>query len=101
MANTWCLIESKSISLVMCQAKKQRSFERLPIPVIQILTGMLKKHRGEFLKAISSTVSAFASEFLHESAADRRFRFEDADSKVLKEEQYDSPKLLDLCRMAS
>lgn len=98
MANIWCPIGSKSINLLVYQAK-QRSFEKLPIPVVQILTGILNKYRGDFLKAISSTVSILASEFLQESAADRRFRFEEADSKLLKEERHDSPKLLDLCRV--
>ena len=65
-----------------------------------VLTGMLNEYRGDFLKR-STAVSAYISAFPHGQTRDRRFRFEDTDFRLLKEEKYDSPKLLELCQISS
>ena len=75
------------------------SFERLPVDAIDTLVKMLDEFRGDFLRQVSKSVSAYAANFLRGGQYDGRFSFEDADAGVIRVEKYDSSSLIELCKV--
>ena len=75
------------------------SFERLPATALEALVKMLDDYRGDFLRQVSKSVSAYTSKLLRGAQYDRRFSFEDADAGLIKAEKYDSLGLIELCKV--
>ena len=74
-------------------------FERLPVDAVDALVQVLDEYRGDFLRQVSKSVSAYTSNFLKGGEYDRRFPFEDADAGLIRIEEYDSSSLIELCRV--
>ena len=73
-------------------------FERLPVDAVDALVQVLDEYRGDFLRQVSKSVSAYASSFLKAGQYDGRFSFEDADAGLIRIEKYDSSSLIELCK---
>ncbi|KAF2752700.1 hypothetical protein EJ05DRAFT_268509 [Pseudovirgaria hyperparasitica] len=66
-------------------------YEKLPAPTIAILIDVLQRHRGGFLQEFSTCLDFFAL-----ANAENSLVRQDADT--LKQEEYDSPRLVELCK---
>ena len=75
------------------------SFERLPVDAIDTLIKILNEYRRDFLRQVSISVSANALNFLRGNRYGGKFSFEDADAGFLRTEKYDSPSLIELCKV--
>ena len=74
-------------------------FERLPEAAITLLIQILNQYRGDFLRNVSKSVSAFISKVLYRRDLEKRFRFESEGVKQIKKEGHDSMRLAELCEI--
>ena len=75
--------------------------ERLSIPLLSLFLDVLIEFRGNFLHTVSALVSQHISEISYQEDLEKKYVFENIDQNRLKQEQLDSDKLIDFCKLDS